>query len=185
VTEGGGALFVSKPFEAKVSMSPPLQWYAAYTRPRWEKKVAGLLTQKEVENYCPLQEVERRWSDRKKIVLEPLFKSYVFVHIPEKGHLPVVQTEGVLNLVNYQGKPAIIRNEEIEVIRRFLENYRYVQVEEINERKCREVAVAGHFPEEQHTSVPEGKKIKVLLPSIGFAMVAVEKPSDKKNSDPQ
>jgi hypothetical protein len=55
----------TKPFETK--------WYAVYTRPRWEKKVAEILTDKKIENYCPLNKVVRQWSDRKKIVHEPLF----------------------------------------------------------------------------------------------------------------
>jgi transcription antitermination factor NusG len=55
------------------------KWYAVYTRPRWEKKVAALLLHKGIESYCPLNKVRRRWSDRTKTIEEPLFKSYVFV----------------------------------------------------------------------------------------------------------
>ncbi|HMJ47328.1 MAG TPA: transcription termination/antitermination NusG family protein, partial [Ferruginibacter sp.] len=54
------------------------KWYVVYTRPRWEKKVAATLDERGVENYCPLNRVNRQWSDRKKVVLEPLFKGYVF-----------------------------------------------------------------------------------------------------------
>ncbi|MBL0358846.1 MAG: UpxY family transcription antiterminator [Chitinophagaceae bacterium] len=54
-----------------------------YTKPRWEKKVACLLDEKGIENYCPLNKVVKQWSDRKKVVLEPVFKSYVFVKILE------------------------------------------------------------------------------------------------------
>ena len=49
-------------------------WYAVYTLPRWEKKIARLLEEKGYEVYCPLNRVQRQWSDRKKTVLEPLFK---------------------------------------------------------------------------------------------------------------
>ena len=59
------------------------QWYAVYTRPRWEKKVASLLTKKKIENFCPLNKVVRQWADRKKTVYEPLFTSYVFVNTSE------------------------------------------------------------------------------------------------------
>ena len=61
------------------------QWYALYTKPRWEKKVAGLLDDQGIENYCPINKVTRQWSDRKKVVLEPMFKGYVFVKIGEAG----------------------------------------------------------------------------------------------------
>ncbi|MEI9958604.1 MAG: transcription termination/antitermination NusG family protein [Ferruginibacter sp.] len=58
-------------------------WHAVYTKPRWEKKVAALLEARGIEYYCPLNKVVKQWSDRKKVVLEPLFKSYVFVHVEE------------------------------------------------------------------------------------------------------
>src|ERR1700759_2085013 len=58
-------------------------WYVVYTKPRWEKKVAKQLEQKKIEHYCPLNKVQRQWSDRKKIILEPLFSCYVFVCLDE------------------------------------------------------------------------------------------------------
>src|ERR1700733_7578238 len=91
-------------------------WYAVHTRPRWEKKVAGLLAKKKLEFYCPLNKVQRQWSDRKKIVTEPLFSSYVFVHIDETEQVPVRVTDGVINFVYWLGKPAVVRNEEILAI---------------------------------------------------------------------
>ena len=57
------------------------KWYALYTKPRWEKKIDSVLIRKGVESWCPLQKIERQWSDRKKIIEDPLFKSYVFVRI--------------------------------------------------------------------------------------------------------
>src|SRR6266508_486030 len=96
------------------------QWYALYTKPRWEKKVDSILLRKGIESWCPLQKVERQWSDRKKIIEDPLFKSYVFVHIEEEERLIVLQTDGVLNFVHYLNKPAIIRDEEIALIKSYL-----------------------------------------------------------------
>src|ERR1700712_924872 len=104
-------------------------WYAIYVKPRWEKKVAALLTRKNIENYCPLNKVQRQWSDRKKIVLEPLFQSYVFVNISGNDQASVRETAGVLNFVYWLQKPAVIREEEIDVIKRFLNEYHHVQVE--------------------------------------------------------
>src|SRR5215211_2634080 len=93
------------------------KWYAVYTKPRWEKKVADLLTRKQIENYCPLNKVKRQWSDRKKIVMEPLFQSYVFVRVPKNMLTMVRETSGVLNFVYWLQKPAIIRDEEIDLIK--------------------------------------------------------------------
>ena len=149
-------------------------WYALYTRSRWEKKVAELLTRKQVENYCPLNRVQRQWSDRRKIVMEPLFRSYVFVHMTEAEQLTARSVDGVINLVYWQGKPAIIRDTEIEVIRHFLNDYEQVKLEktEVNlEDKVRVthgplMLMEGKVVEVKH------KTVRVLLPSLGYAMIA-------------
>lgn len=104
-------------------------WYAVYTRPRWEKKVASMLQEKGIENYCPINKVTRQWSDRKKIVHEPVFKGYVFVKLQEEKKWEVKEVNGILNFVYFLGKPAKIRDEEIDTIRRFLNEFNDVQVE--------------------------------------------------------
>jgi transcription antitermination factor NusG len=104
-------------------------WYAVYTRPKSEKKVASLLLEKGIENYCPINKVTRQWSDRKKVVLEPVFKGYVFVRLEEQKKWEVKEVNGVLNFVYWLGKPAKIRDEEIDIIRRFLNEFNDVQVE--------------------------------------------------------
>ena len=75
-----------------------LNWYALYTKPRWEKKVAKNLGDKGYIVYCPLNKVLRQWSDRKKIVLEPLFKGYIFVQIEDRDKSYVKTIDGIVNL---------------------------------------------------------------------------------------
>ena len=59
-----------------------LHWYAVYTKPRWEKKVASLLDVKGVENYCPVNKVVKQWSDRKKTLFtNPKFISLAVQNI--------------------------------------------------------------------------------------------------------
>ena len=99
------------------------KWLAIYCRPRWEKKVASLLTEKSIETYCPLNKVERQWSDRIKIVEEPVFKSYVFVKVSDLERTAVRMTAGVVNFVYNLGKPAVIKEKEIVLIRKFLDEY--------------------------------------------------------------
>jgi transcription antitermination factor NusG len=96
------------------------KWLAVYSRPRWEKKVNQLLTEKGFESYCPLNKVRRKWSDRVKVVEEPLFKSYVFVKVKEEDRTAVRMTSGVINFVYWDGKPAVIKEREINAIKRFL-----------------------------------------------------------------
>src|SRR5882757_6007964 len=104
------------------------KWHVIYTKPRLEKKVYNLLIINNLEAYCPLNRVRRKWSDRIKWVEEPLFKSYVFVHIKEGEQQLVRSTNGVVNFVYWIGKPAIIKDQEIEVIRKFLNDYTDVKV---------------------------------------------------------
>ena len=104
-------------------------WYALQTKPRWEKKVVMFLNENGIENYCPLNKVLHQWSDRKKIVMEPIFKSYVFVKIEEEKKWDVKKINGILNYVYWLGKPAKIREEEITIIRKFLSEFDNVTVE--------------------------------------------------------
>ena len=154
------------------------KWYVVYTKPRWEKKTADLLNRKQIENYCPLNKVVRNWSDRRKTILEPLFKSYVFVNSSEKEHLDIRQTDGVLNFVYWLGKPAVIKGAEIEAIRDFLHEHENVQLEKVDVSINDTVKIKRGPFMEQSGSVLEIKNrtIKVYLPSMGYALVAeVEK----------
>lgn len=150
------------------------KWYAVYTKPRWEKKVADLLTRKHVENYCPLNKVQRQWSDRKKIVMEPLFQSYVFVKISADSSSLVRETSGVLNFVYWLQKPAVIRDEEIDVIKRFMNEYHNIQLEKANVNLNDKVRVIGGPLMMLEGNVLEVKHrtVKVLLPSLGYTLVA-------------
>ena len=158
-------------------MNTNLRWYALYTRPRWEKKVSDLLGLKEIENYCPIRKIERNWSDRKKIILEPLFKSYVLVRLAPKAHIPVLQTDGVIGFVTFQGKPAVIRDEEIDIVKQFLRDYEHIQVERIDVNINDEVTIINGPLEQQTGQVMEvnNRSVKVMLPSLGFALVAIDK----------
>jgi transcription elongation factor/antiterminator RfaH len=94
------------------------KWYAVYTNPRAEKKVNQLLTAQGFETYLPLQTTLKQWSDRKKKVEEPLFKSYLFVNIHfEKEHVQVASTQGVVKFVKIGKEYSSIRAQVIEAIK--------------------------------------------------------------------
>ncbi|RYY93171.1 MAG: UpxY family transcription antiterminator, partial [Chitinophagaceae bacterium] len=117
------------------------KWYAIYTRPRWEKKVHNLLVQKGIESYCPLNKVHRKWSDRIKLIEEPLFKSYVFVRASDDLRSEVRMTDGVINFVYWDGKPAVIKEKEIQAIRRFLDEHQDVELVKVDWKTDAKVAV--------------------------------------------
>ena len=89
-------------------------WYAIYVRSRHEKSVHQELQQKGIESSLPLISVTRQWSDRKKKVQVPLFRSYVFVNIDiSKDKLPVLQTDGVVKFVTFCSKTVSIPEEQM------------------------------------------------------------------------
>jgi transcription antitermination factor NusG len=149
-------------------------WYAVYTRPRWEKKVAETLHRKKMEYYCPLNKVVKQWSDRKKTVMEPLFTSYVFVRVTESGLTALRQIDGVINLVYWLGRPAVIKDVEIETIRNFLNEYPNVKLERVQVNVNDMVRiVSGPLKEHEGKVVAiQNKVIKVILPSLGYMMTA-------------
>lgn len=150
------------------------QWFALYTRPRWEKKVTELLERKKIEVYCPLNKVQRQWSDRKKIIHEPLFSSYVFVRLSSEEHVKALQTDGVINFVYWLHKPAMIRPEEIDAIRRFLNEYEHVTLEKcpVNMNDTVRILNGPLMTREGQVIEVRSNTIKVVLPSLGHCLVA-------------
>lgn len=150
------------------------KWYAIYTRPRWEKKVHNLLTQKGIESYCPLNKVRRKWSDRVKVIEEPLFKSYVFVRVSEDGRSDVRMTNGVVNFLYWNSKPAIVKDKEIEVIRKFMNEYENVELIKVDLKADQKVVVtAGPLMDKEGKVIEvKNKVVKVLIESLGYMLVA-------------
>jgi transcription antitermination factor NusG len=95
-------------------------WLAVYTKSRAEKKVLIELEFQGIEAYLPLQRKLRQWSDRKKWVEVPLISGYIFVCITLKEYDKVLQTNGVVTYVRFDGKAAVIPDEQIEFIKRML-----------------------------------------------------------------
>lgn len=99
-----------------------MPWNVIYTKPRNEKKVAERLQKIGIEVYCPLVTQIKQWSDRKKKVQEPLFRSYIFVNIDDKERHNVFQVSGVIRYLFWLGKPAIVREEEIVILQESLKD---------------------------------------------------------------
>ena len=150
------------------------KWFAVYTKPRWEKKVVRLLVEKGIENYCPLNKVRRQWSDRVKLVEEPLFKSYVFVRVTDEERTAVRMTEGVINFVYWDGKPAIIKDKEILAIRQFLNDHENVELVKLEIKTDDRVKiVAGPFMDQEGKVIEvRNKTARVVIDSLGYMLVA-------------
>jgi transcription antitermination factor NusG len=154
-------------------------WFAVYTRPRWEKKVAKLLDEKGIENYCPLNKVVKQWSDRKKVVLEPIFKSYVFIRVSEEDKWELKKINGILNFVYWLGKPAHIRDEEIDIIKKFLNEFSGIEVEQELQVNSKVRIKQGALMNYQGILLEvSGNRAKIKIESMGLQLSAH---FDKKN----
>ncbi len=103
------------------TQSEKLLWYVLYTAPRAEKKVQIELQKKGFKIFLPLQRTLKQWSDRKKWVEEPLFKSYIFIETElEKNYYDILNTHGVVKFINFEKKPVIVNQREIETIQLLL-----------------------------------------------------------------
>ena len=96
-------------------------WIVVYTKPRHEKAVRNELHKKGYEVYLPLLKERRKWSDRKKWIEFPLFRSYLFVRIDKKNALFVLRTYGVVKIIKFGEKIGIVQDEIINSIRLMIE----------------------------------------------------------------
>jgi transcription antitermination factor NusG len=104
-------------------MNPNSRWLVAYTKPRNEKKALERLSQKGFTVYCPLKKEKKKWSDRWKWVESPLLPSYVFVWVDPSEQTEVLQDPSVVRWLYWLGKPAVVRDEEIETLRKWLNDF--------------------------------------------------------------
>ncbi len=95
-----------------------MQWYAAYTCVRHEKRVAEQMEQRQLRSFLPLYRAMHRWKDRRKEVELALFPGYVFVQMDLRQRLRVLEIPSVVHLVSFQGQPAALPYYEMEQLRR-------------------------------------------------------------------
>ena len=152
-------------------------WYVVYTRPQYEKKVALLLTRKKIENFIPVVCVETQKAKRKKAVHKPLFQSYVFVYATEQEVILLKQADGVINLLYWLGKPAVINDTEINAIKEFTSDYQNIDLERlpVNSSVLDHSLYSSSYEIEGNLITIKNKTIKINLPSLGYAMIAVLK----------
>jgi transcription antitermination factor NusG len=156
-------------------------WYAVYTKPQREKKISSLLTNKGIENFFPLNHVVIDRNGGKKRLTAPLFSSFVFVYLSESEFKLIHQMSDV-NLVYWMSKPAVIQEDEIDMIKNLSANYVNLRVEKVAVNTKEQVRVLeGHMNGfldggMGFTSQP----VKVSLPSLGYLLVAEKEKAPKE-----
>lgn len=109
-------------------------WFALRVKSRAEKIVATMARHKGFEDFLPLYQTRRLWSDRYKTVELPLFPGYVFCRANPEFRLPLLTIPGVLNFVGFGRVPAPIDEAEMDAIKRAIgfglqaEPYPFIEV---------------------------------------------------------
>lgn len=102
-------------------MKPIYDWYAIYTKTNGEKRIHKNLLDEKIECYLPLTKKLRQWSDRKKWIEEPFFRNYLFVRVSRLEFFDVLNVAGVFNYISFGGRPQKIPTEQIDNIKRLIE----------------------------------------------------------------
>ncbi len=92
-------------------------WKAIYVASRAELKVNERLLSYGFKSYVPCQKAMKQWSDRKKLITQPMLRGYVFIHNPDQNRIQILETQGVVAFVRNLGADAIITSQEIETLK--------------------------------------------------------------------
>ncbi len=159
--------------EKNLMIDKNYKWYPIYTRSRAEKKTQLELAKKNIITYLPLKKVEKQWSDRKKIVEEPLLKSYLFVYISLKEYTEVLMTYGVSRFIYFSGAIAAIPAKQIDDLKLLLANSSDLEVYDLDIAPGEKVLIkAGPFKGilAELVSLKSSKKIVLRLQNLGYSI---------------
>lgn len=151
-----------------------MPWFAIYTKPRTEKKVAERLQQIGIEVYCPMVKQVKQWSDRKKKVETPLIASYVFVNLTESERPKVFEVSGVVRYLFWLGKPAQVAQQDIERLQNTLQdNYTSIQTEAL-QPGTKMTIPAGPFKGKEGTITnANDKRVQLVLEELGCVITLI------------
>ena len=145
------------------------RWFILHTKANQEIKVSEQLKEMNISCFCPTVTILKEYSDRKKKVLKPLLPSYVFVFIEEKKRNDVFLVFGIVRYMFWLGKPATIRECEIELMKQYLDGlYQSVSVTKFKRGQLYKIT-EGVFSGRIGKVVENKKnKIKLELQSLGM-----------------
>lgn len=149
-------------------------WYAVYTLPQRERKVASLLTRRGIKNYSPVNKIVSLTPNIKKTSKEALFNSYVFVYITESEIELVKTVPGIVNFLYWLSKPAIIKWEEIEAVKQLTSAYHNIKLEKtaVNVKDTVRVIDEPVISFNEVSASVRFQTLKIVLPSLGYMMIA-------------
>ena len=93
------------------------KWRVLYIKSRHEKFVENQLLQKEIEAFTPKVNIRRSWSDRIKLIEEPLFKGYCFAKFSLKDKVKILSQPGVAGLVHFNRQYIAVKESVMSSLR--------------------------------------------------------------------
>lgn len=149
-------------------------WTAFYTKPRNEKKVSERLSGQGFNIFCPTRTVVKQWSDRKKKIKEPVFTSYIFANVYERERQQILRDQGIVSSVFWLKKPVVIRDEEIQAIKDFLDDYPEARVDNLDFTYGQELMISdGPLRGEKGELIKKkGNKVILNIVSLKYSLQA-------------
>lgn len=150
------------------------KWYALYTKSRTEKKVAERLENKGIEYYLPLKKTLKQWSDRKKFVYVPVINSYIFVKVKRDQLYDLLGIEGITRYISFSGRPVVVRQQEIDMLKLFLESGTDIEFLEGDAQKGKLVKFAsGVFKDYEGKILKVNRKNQLIveIESLGKSLI--------------
>lgn len=148
------------------------KWFILVVKSRQELKVAERLSELKMEVYCPLVTEVKHWSDRKKKINSPLFKSYIFVRLEDAERRNVFDIPGVTRYLFWLGKPAVVRDEEMNTLRNWLSDEKVDQLTLSNFNPGDQVTIKRGVFKNQEVVVQEvgTSRVKLILQGLGVVV---------------
>ncbi len=148
-----------------------MSWYVLYTKPRSEKKVEEELLSLGLHVYCPTRSEIRIWSDRKKRVQIPVLPSMVLVNIDTKDINRVFESSGVIRYMFWLGKRAIVRQEEVDILKKYLNgSYNFINSKISNIKVGDNFKLSSFNNENGIVNRISNNSIWIFLNSLGFSV---------------
>jgi transcription antitermination factor NusG len=120
-----------------------MQWYALRVRSNQERIAEAVLNEKGYHSFLPLHRSTRRWSDRTKVIHQPVFPGYLFCEFDVTQREPVVTVGSVIQVVGFGQGPTPVDATELEQVRAAIGS-------------GMPITPCGHFEKGQPVQVQEG-----------------------------
>jgi|TARA_B110000967_G_scaffold102321_1_gene104993 transcription antitermination factor NusG len=146
-------------------------WFVVVTKPQNEKKVELQLNQIGIPAYCPVRTEIRQWSDRAKKIKVPLLPSMLLVKIPNNLRNIVFDFPGVRRYLYWQGKPAIVKEHEVEVLRQVSgSNFKSAKLHKLRAGSKLDLSTFGIPYSNGTVKYTSGNQCWVVIDSLGYVL---------------